>query len=65
MNTSSLQGYKRTIYVAIIVIAFGVLFSTTMSDSLGGIGTVFIAIGGLLFIVGMNNKRTEDQNKNI
>jgi len=45
MNASSLQGYKRTIYVAIIVIAFGVVFSTTMSDSLGGIGTVFILSG--------------------
>jgi len=55
-----LPGYKRIIFVGIIVIALGVTFSTTLKENVGSLGTVFIAIGGFLFIVGMARKRKED-----
>ena len=47
--------------MAIIVIALGVVFSTAMSGAVGSLGTVFIAIGGFLFIVAMSRKRKEDR----
>ena len=51
----SLEKYQRTIYLAIILIALGVTFSTTMPVK--SLGTVFIAVGGLFFIIGMSQKR--------
>lgn len=42
------------------MIALGVIFSTTLSDKLGSLGIVFIAIGGLLFITSMSRKKKEE-----
>ena len=42
------------------MIALGVIFSTTLSDKLGSLGIVFIAIGGLLFIASMSRKKKEE-----
>lgn len=53
--------YKRYIFIGILIIALGVTFSTTMKDSLGSLGTVFIAIGGLFFFIGMSKKRKDDE----
>ncbi|MBT8221257.1 MAG: hypothetical protein KJP00_15625 [Bacteroidia bacterium] len=55
------EKYQRYIYFGTIVIALGISFSTTLKDSVGALGTVFIAIGGLLFIAGMNEKRKKDE----
>lgn len=57
------EAYKRFIFIGIIVIALGVTFSTTLKESVGSLGTVFIAVGGLLFIIGMSMKRKEDERK--
>ena len=54
-----MQGYKRFIYFGIIIIAVGITLSTNMSDELGNLGTVLIAIGGLFFIGGMHRKSEE------
>ena len=58
-----LEEYKRYIFIAIIIIALGITFTTTAKDTIGAIGTVFIAIGGLLFIIGMNKKRKLENSK--
>jgi len=55
-----MQGYKRIFFIGLIVIALGVIFSTTLSDRLGSLGIVFIAIGGLLFIASMSRKKKEE-----
>lgn len=57
MSTFS-ETYRRHIFLGIILIALGVIFSTTMA-SVGSVGTVFIAMGGLFFIIGMSKKRNE------
>lgn len=59
-----LEKYIRYIFAGIIIIALGVTFSTTMKDSLGSLGTVFIAIGGLFFIIGMSMKTKGEESKN-
>ena len=59
-----LEKYRRYIFAGIIFIALGVTFSTTMKDSAGSLGTVFIAIGGLFFIIGMSMKKKAEENKN-
>jgi len=61
---SKLPKYKRLIFMAIIVVALGVTLSTTMADRVGHLGTVMIAIGGLLLIAGMSLKRKRDEQKN-
>lgn len=55
-----MEGYKRIFLIGLIVIALGVIFSTTLSDKLGSLGIVFIAIGGLLFIASMSRKKKEE-----
>jgi hypothetical protein len=59
-----MEGYKRIFLVGLIVIALGVIFSTTLRDTLGPLGIVFIAIGGLLFIASMSRKRKEEDEAN-
>ncbi|WP_228853497.1 hypothetical protein [Aegicerativicinus sediminis] len=57
--TKKLEPYKRYIFLGIIFIALGVSFSTSLGDETGSLGTVFIAVGGLFFIIGMSKKRKE------
>ena len=54
-----LERYKRFILLGIIIIALGITFSTNMKDMVGSLGTVFIAVGGLFFIIGMSMKNKE------
>jgi len=56
-------GYRRTLFIGMIVIALGIVLSTTLSEKVGSLGIVFIAIGGLLFIIGMTRKKREDADK--
>ena len=51
------EKYKRYIFMSIILIALGVVFSTTLKESVSSMGTIFIALGGLFFIIGMRMKR--------
>jgi multisubunit Na+/H+ antiporter MnhB subunit len=60
----SLEGYKKFIFTGIIIISLGITFSTTMSNNLGSIGTVLIAVGGLFFIIGMSNKKKSEKQQN-
>jgi len=39
-------------------------FTTTLKDTVGSLGTVLIAVGGLFFIIGMSKKRKEDERNN-
>jgi len=55
-----MEGYKRIFFTGLIVIASGVIFTTTLSDKLGSLGIVFIAIDGLLFNASMSRKKKEE-----
>jgi len=57
----NLESYRRFIFIGIIVISLGITFSTTLEDTVGSLGTVFIAVGGLFFIIGMSKKQKEEQ----
>jgi len=59
-----LEGYKRHLFLSSVIIALGITFTTTLKDTVGSVGIVFIAVGGLFFIIGMNKKRKEDEQKN-
>lgn len=59
-----LNNWQMRIYGAIIVIALGLVFSATMEEAYKSLGIVFVAIGGLLFFLGMNLKEKTDQGKN-
>jgi len=61
---TKLETYKRFIFIGIIIIALGITFSTTFKESIGFLGIVFIAVGGLFFIIGMKKKRKEDERNN-
>ena len=51
------EKYRRYIFLGIVLISLGVIFNTTLESISGSLGTVLIAFGGLLFIVGMKKKR--------
>lgn len=55
--------YKRLIYIASIIVAFGVVLTTTLKGTIQPVGIIMIGVGGLFFIVGMNKKRQEESNK--
>tara|TARA_Y100001934_G_scaffold112597_1_gene137756 strand:- start:185 stop:379 length:195 start_codon:yes stop_codon:yes gene_type:complete len=59
--SKKLATYRKFIFIGIIIIVLGITFSTTMKDTFGSLGTVFIAVGGLFFIIGMSKKRKEDE----
>ena len=61
---TKLEKYKRFIFIGILIIALGVTFSTTLKETVGSLGIVFIAVGGLFFIIGMSKKRKKDEEKN-
>ncbi|THD67575.1 hypothetical protein E7Z59_07900 [Robertkochia marina] len=51
------EQYRRYVFFGIVLISLGVIFNTTLDNLSGSLGTVLIAFGGLLFIVGMKKKR--------
>ncbi len=55
---------RKFIFIGIIIIALGITFTTTLKDTVGSLGTVLIAVGGLFFIIGMSKKRKEDERNN-
>jgi len=55
-----MAGYRRILFIGALVTALGVVISTTSSERTGPLGTVFIAIGGGLFIAGMSRKKKEE-----
>ncbi|PLX13460.1 MAG: hypothetical protein C0598_03520 [Marinilabiliales bacterium] len=54
-----LKDYKKFIFFSIILISLGVTFTNTIDD-VPSLGVVFIAIGGLFFIIGMSKKKKAD-----
>lgn len=54
-----MEGYRKFIFIGIIVIALGITFTTMLGDTVGSLGIVFIAVGGLFFIIGMSKKQKE------
>lgn len=59
-----LEGYKRSIFLSAVITALGITLTTTLKDTVGSVGIVFIAVGGLFFIIGMKKKREEDEKNN-
>lgn len=55
--------YRRFIYIASIIVAMGVILTTTLKETLRPIGVVMIGVGGLFFVIGMNKKRKEEEVK--
>jgi Sec-independent protein secretion pathway component TatC len=58
-----IEGYRRYLYISANIIAIGITLTTLLKDTVGSIGVVFIAIGGLFFIIGMRKKQKEDEQK--
>jgi len=56
-----MEGYSKTLFAGITIIALGIVFTTTLSKYSGSLGIVLIAVGGLFFIAGMNEKRKVDR----
>lgn len=54
-------GYKRYFFIGLILISLGATFSTTLRDRIGSLGTVFIAVGGLFFIISMAKKKKDPE----
>jgi uncharacterized membrane protein len=53
--------YKIIALAGIIIIALGVTLSTALKEDDNAIGTVLIAVGGLLLIAGLSLKRRSNE----
>ena len=62
--SKDIENYRRYIFIGIIIIVLGIVFTTTLKDTAGSLGTVFVAVGGLFFIIGMSEKRKESERNN-
>ena len=58
------NNYKRSIFISMILIALGVTMNNLIKSDVSSVGTVFIAVGGLFFIIGMSKQKKEDQKVN-
>lgn len=58
------QGYKRQIFLGIVIVSLGIVFTNLLKDEVSSLGVVFVAIGGFFLIVGMSRKRKEDHQNN-
>jgi len=58
-----LEPYRRKIFVGIILVALGIVYNTTLSNTSGSLGIVFIGIGSLFFISGMKMKKEIENDK--
>lgn len=58
-----MEAYKRPIFLGIILIALGVVANTSLAGRFGALGTVWIAVGGLFFIIGMKKKKDQEQSE--
>ncbi len=56
-----MEAYKKTGFFAIILVALGIVINTTLNESLGSLGTIFIAVGGLLLISAFAKKKKADK----
>ena len=54
--------YRRAFFISIILITVGVVLNTLIKENVTAIGTVFIAVGGLFFIISMAKKKSQEQN---
>ncbi|MBO0340459.1 MAG: hypothetical protein VX798_03630 [Bacteroidota bacterium] len=55
------EAYRKYIYMGITVISIGVVLSATFEGNVESLGNVLVAVGGLLFIVGMSKKKREEK----
>lgn len=51
------ENYRRYVFFGITLIALGVIFRTSLRDVSASLGTVLVAFGVLMLIVGMKKKR--------
>lgn len=61
MPTNPKPEFKKVIFLAISLIAFGIVTTTVLPD-VKPFGFVMIAVGGLFFIVGMKKKNDDEKN---
>ena len=57
------ETYRKYIFMGIVIIALGIVFSTTLKGNVKSLGNVLVAVGGLLFIVGMSKKKKEEKER--
>ncbi|MER3318270.1 MAG: hypothetical protein RIB79_08255 [Allomuricauda sp.] len=57
------EEYRKYIFMGIVVISLGIVFSTTLRGNVESLGNVLVAVGGLLFIVGMSKKKKEEKER--
>nr|WP_297789480.1 hypothetical protein [uncultured Allomuricauda sp.] len=55
------EEYRKYIFTGIVVTVLGIVFSTTLKGNVESLGNVLVAVGGLLFIVGMSKKKREEK----
>jgi drug/metabolite transporter superfamily protein YnfA len=56
-----MAGSKQSLYLSSTIIALGVVMTTSLAVTAKPIGLVFIAIGGIFFILSMKKKKEEDK----
>ena len=56
-----MEPYRRALFLGMILTALGIVLTTTMGEATGALGVVFIAVGGLFFIIGMQQKKKADE----
>ena len=60
-----IENYKRYIFASIVLNALGITSTVSFKDSLGSLGIIMIAVGGLLLIIGLNLRKKKLRKKAV
>ncbi|MBD3383922.1 hypothetical protein GF407_03250 [candidate division KSB1 bacterium] len=58
-----MENSKKKIYMGIIIIALGIVMTSAMQGIPRPLGLVFIGIGGIFFILGMRQKKKDENSQ--
>jgi len=50
------EGFSRYLFLSTILVVLGIIFTTVFKNIYGIMGIVFIAVGGVLFVIGITKK---------
>ena len=61
--SNNLSGYRRYLYIGVVTIIIGILVTTNLSDQISSLGIILIAVGVLLFVIGIGQKKSRSSKK--
>lgn len=60
---NNLSGYQRYLYIGFITLVIGIVITTRLNDQISSLGIILIAVGVLLLLIGIAQKKSKRTKK--